>query len=60
MEYKILQDDFPDELVKQVNEHIAKGFKPLGGVSYAATDTGKGIYKAYVQAMVRTSEDVAG
>lgn len=47
MKYGLIAYNSPDDLVTKVNEHIAKGWKPLGGVSQESG--------TYTQAMVHNS-----
>lgn len=48
MEYKVVQECFPEVLDESVNEMIEDGWEPLGGASSA------GEYNQYyIQAMVR-------
>ncbi|WP_198014505.1 DUF1737 domain-containing protein [Salipiger mucosus] len=48
MEYKILKRNSHSELMGDVNEQIAKGFVPLGGVAMDRSHGG-----AFAQAMVK-------
>ncbi|MCT3814523.1 hypothetical protein CMT92_07345 [Elizabethkingia anophelis] len=45
MEYKVLSNDNMNELIKEVNEHLLKGWKPQGGVCVL----GFGYYQAIVK-----------
>lgn len=48
--YKILENEYSHMLAKDVNEHIVKGWKPLGGVSVYHNG---GMHSYYQQAMVK-------
>lgn len=51
-EYQIVKCDMLQDLVTAVNKHMAKGWRPLGGVTFYpvyADNSGK----AWVQAMIR-------
>ena len=48
MTYTILKSDFVNTLAEEVNEHIANGWKPQGGVS--AYSHGMSTY--YCQALI--------
>ena len=51
MQYTIVTGTVVDELVKKVNEHIANGWAPLGGV--ATRPTTNYTDKISMQAMVK-------
>ena len=46
--YTIVTEDSPEALVENVNEYIAAGYEPLGGVSCAID----GLHERYHQAMI--------
>lgn len=50
MDYVILDDFEVKQLEKKVNDHIQKGFKPLGNVSAVVQGDG---FVEYLQAMVK-------
>lgn len=49
MKYTVIVQITADDLVKCVNEMIARGWKPLGGVSMAVS----GPHVGYAQAMTK-------
>lgn len=57
IEYKILKDDGPNELEYQVNQMIAKGWEPFGGVQVAVepVDGPFSANKTFYQTMVRVT-----
>jgi hypothetical protein len=52
MEYIIVKESSSYTLIKRVEYWIGKGWKPQGGVTFAA-DGGFGIKETWVQAMVK-------
>jgi hypothetical protein len=51
MEYTILKANDEEYLTKMVNEYIAKGWVPQGGVSMVVSH-----YSHYIQAMIKISK----
>jgi len=41
MHYQIECGDYPGELMSKVNDEIARGYAPVGGVSAVTTEYGK-------------------
>ena len=54
-QYIVVQEDLVVLLAMKVNEHIEKGFKPIGGVAIGKTHcaTHYGEKTIYCQAMIR-------
>lgn len=59
MQYAVIEMDYLPDLIEAVNEEIAKGWRPLGGVSTTAfairneRSSCDDIDRRYVQAMTR-------
>ncbi|HEX6426774.1 MAG TPA: DUF1737 domain-containing protein [Niastella sp.] len=52
-DYTILEETDRHKLVKKVNEYIAKGWIPLGGVAIAYRDSAPLKEMYYVQALIK-------
>lgn len=54
MEYKLVQSlGNPERFLSDVNSHLEKGWKLIGGVSTVVVDQGYEISVLYTQAMVK-------
>lgn len=53
IDYMIVQGEEAHELVDRVNSYIQQGWQPIGGVSYATYEQGRGGYTTRAQAMVK-------
>lgn len=54
MEYTVLINKDLDELIIQVNQHIKKGWEPLGGVADGSLNQGDFVLvESYSQAMIK-------
>lgn len=53
-EYQIIEHYIIEAFIELVNESLAEGWLPCGGVNFAYTKVGQGTYhKHYTQAMIR-------
>jgi hypothetical protein len=53
MEYKIIEMCTSDDLEIAVNENIAQGWEPLGGVSVSLSESDDYRYEVIAQAMIK-------
>jgi len=53
MNYVILEDFEITNLQKKVNNHINKGYKPIGGIATAAQKDG---FIEYIQSMLKPND----
>ena len=53
MEYKIIEEESPQDLEKAVNAALAQGWAPLGGLSFCSAVYESGTRYYYCQALVR-------
>lgn len=58
MEYRVIMSDRNlDALVVRVNQAIADGWKPLGGVAIALQQNGGRYYTVFAQAVIKEGDD---
>ena len=49
MKYKIIEESYPVDLEREVNQAIEQGWKPIGGVCSDTSDgSGRSIYQAMI------------
>ena len=57
MEYILLHGSTPEELTQVVNQWIADGFKPIGGIAISQVETpvvnGRVMSRLFAQAMLK-------
>jgi hypothetical protein len=56
LEYKIVSDDCPDIMQKAVNDCLRQGWRLLGGISCALSESDEYYYALYAQSLVRYND----
>lgn len=49
MEYTLVYDNIPDQLIQKVNKLIGEGWEPIGGIAVTRNDVEEVFYQALVK-----------